>query len=254
MRCLIIEDEIPAVKRLQRLLDETDPNAEVVATIDSVESAINWLRNFSPPDLIFLDIQLADGVSFDIFEQIEVNCPIIFTTAYDQYMLKAFQVNSVDYLLKPIERADLQRALAKFRKLYATEERQDFTALQKLMASFAQPQNTYRKRFLVKRGQSLVHIDVGRVSYFYSEDGVTFLIDSERQRFALDRTLDELEKELDPTIFFRINRAYVVAVSAVAKIHKYFNNRLKLDLIPAAKADTIVSRDRVKSFKQWLDR
>ncbi|MEM6726429.1 MAG: LytTR family DNA-binding domain-containing protein, partial [Bacteroidota bacterium] len=244
MRVLIIEDEKPAARRLERMILECDPSIDVVDKIDSVEAAVNWLTTFSDPDLLFMDIQLADGISFDIFSKVEVIAPVVFTTAYDQYMLQAFKVNSVDYLLKPIDPNELCAALDKFKRLRSGEgSDQQLLAIKSMMEAM-RPQE-FKSRFMVKMGQQLVVVPLDEVAYFLSEDGLAFLVTQSGKRFAMDQSLDQLKNVLDPAKFFRINRKLVVCFESINKIHTWFNSRLKLELRPSPKGDVVVSRDRV---------
>ncbi len=253
MNILIIEDEIPAAKRLQKLIGDFHPKANILEVIDAVEHAVLFLKKKPPLDLIFMDIQLADGLSFDIFRQTKINTPVIFTTAFDQYALKAFKVNSVDYLLKPINSEELQSAFEKFEQHYpqggAVYNQQTIEQLMQQMT-----QKSYKERFLVKMGQQLNYLNVSDIAYFYSADGLLHALDTKNKRHILDYTLDQLETVLSPDNFFRINRKNIISLPAIGKIHTYFNSRLKLDLVPSTNEEVIVSRDRVNDFKQWLDK
>lgn len=252
MKVVIIEDELPAAKRLQKLINQVHPSAQITEVIDSVETAVSWIKVNPAPDLIFMDIQLADGLSFDIFRQAPVNAPVIFTTAFDQYALKAFKVNSVDYLLKPIDTEELHRAFQKYTQHYQTPPApHSQQTIQDLIAQMTQ--KTYKERFLVKIGQQLSYVNVKDIAYFYAEEGLVHALEYSNKRNILDFTLDQLEGILAPKHFFRINRKMIINLAAIAKIYTYFNSRLKLDLTPAAKIEVIVSRDRVSDFKQWLD-
>ena len=251
MNCIIIEDEIPAAKRLSNLINQFRPTAEILEVIDSVEGAIKWLNTFEKPDLLFMDIQLSDGLSFDIFNHTEIQSPIIFTTAYDQYTLKAFKVNSVDYLLKPIDPDELEKSFLKFDKIYNHPQSYDRSAIENLLQVMTQKE--YKSRFIVKVGQQLTYISVEDISYFYSDDGLLCAKTTNGKRHILDYTLDQLEQVLDPSQFFRINRKIITRINAINKIHTYFNSRLKLELQPKTELEVIVSRDRVNDFKKWLD-
>lgn len=251
MNILIIEDEFPAAKQLQKLILRYKPKANILTVIDSVEMAISWFNTNASPDLIFMDIQLADGLSFDIFKHTKVNAPVIFTTAFDQYTLKAFKVNSVDYLLKPIEPDELQAAILKFEQQFAQVSTFDQALLQQLMQSVYKP--TYKERFLLKIGQQLSFVPTTDISYFFSTDGIVYLKTQEGKKHLLDQTLDQLYRELNPTFFFRINRKAIIGIDAILKIHPYFNSRLILEVHPKPDFDLIVSRDRVGDFKNWLD-
>ena len=255
MRVLIIEDELPAARRMKDLVMKACPGCEILAVLDSVDSTIKWLSTFPSPDLMLMDIHLADGMSFDIFENKSVDCPIIFTTAYDQYMLKAFKVNSIDYLLKPVALEDLQNAIEKYERLFASNSSQP-SDLDKLASfiSTMMPSKTYKKGFLVKQGGGLLHVSVEEVAYFFSEDGISFLITHSNKKFALESTIEHISDQLDPELFYRINRSQIINLKAIQKIEKYFNQRLKLKLNPDRGLDHIVSRERVKDFKDWLNR
>ena len=250
MRILLIEDEIPAAKRLSNLLKEMEPSTIILDTIDSVETAVKWLKIHAEPDLIFMDIHLADGNSFLIFEQIELKCPIIFATAYDEYAIKAFKVNSIDYLLKPIDKTELQSALTKFKNSRNTNETLDF---KQLISSIKNEKKEYKQRFLVRISDRLVPINTSDVCYFYAEDKMVFL-QTEQNKYPIDFTLDQLEELLDPQSFFRINRKYFGQVKAISKIFNHLNGKLKLILTPSQYDEIYVSRERASDFKTWLER
>lgn len=251
MTILIVEDEIPAARRLENMLRKLQPEAELLPVLDSVAATVAYLQNAPIPDLLFLDIQLADGQSFSIFEQMPLQCPIIFTTAYDQYALQAFKVNSIDYLLKPIDERDLQRALDQ----YNTYEKRPTPApeqWQQLLNEIRKP--SYKERFLIRSGEEIRFIQVDDIAYFYSEQGVVYARLSDRRKFHIDYTLEQLGDVLNPEAFFRVSRKFIVGLEAIERIFTYFNGRLKLEVSPSAPADVIVSRDRVSDFKQWIDR
>lgn len=252
MRILIIEDEKPAARRLEQLIRGARPKAEILASIESVASAVNWLHANAAPDLIFMDIQLADNLSFEIFNRVEVSSPVIFTTACDQYTLKAFKVNSVDYLLKPIEQEELDAAFHKFEQLYAKPQHYDLHAIRQMMQAMSQPQ--YKERFIVKTGQQLTYINVTDIAYFFSDDGVVQAMTWPGKKYLIEYTLDQLEPLLPPADFFRINRKMILEIRAVKKIAPYFNSRLSLQINPVFEQETIVSRERVNDFKKWLDK
>ncbi len=252
MTILIIEDEKPAARRLEQLIRQQRPQASILGAIDSVERAVQWFRENTPPALMFLDIQLADGLSFDIFREVEVQAPVIFTTAYDQYTLKAFKLNSIDYLLKPIDPEELQQALEKFDRYFGKAPLLDTRALESLIQSFQAPE--YKERFIVKAGQQLTFIQVEDIRYFYSEDGLLFARMNDKKRHALDYTLDQLENLLDPKDFFRLNRKTIANINAIYKVAPYFNSRLIVEMRPQPEFEVIVSRDRVTDFKNWLDK
>jgi two-component system, LytTR family, response regulator LytT len=252
MKVLIIEDEELAVKKLQKTLASVDASAEVVGTADSIKASVEWLEQNPQPDLILMDIELADGQSFEIFNLTEVKSPVIFTTSYDEYALKAFKVNSVDYLLKPIQKEDLQTALNKFKKAHSSGKADiNIDSLVKELQQKLQPKE-FRKRFLVKNGQKLVSIEVGDISYFYSDGRLNFFKTADNKKFVVDYTMDELEEMLDPEMYFRISRSFYVSVNCIAKIDEYFGNRLILGLKPEVDKEALVSREKVTDFKKWM--
>lgn len=251
MKVLIIEDEIVAAKRMQEMLLAYDSDIEIVGIIDSVLDAINFLsKSRSVMDVILMDIQLSDGLCFEIFEKIEVDCPIIFTSAYDQYTLKAFKVNSVDYLLKPIEASELKASIDRFRKLHINKVKSqiDLPLLGKILKA-----NSYRYRFLVKTSNGFIPISTQNIAYFYSEDKLTFLMTREGNRHLVDMSLEELSCNLDPNDFFKISRNFIVHHKAVKEIQYHLNNRLKLKLIPPIDKDVFISRNHTKNFKEWMN-
>lgn len=249
MNILIIEDENPAAKRLIKLIKEVLPEAFLYGNLDSIESSIDWLSSNPAPDLIFCDIQLADGLSFSIFENIEVNSPIIFTTAFDQYAIKAFKLNSIDYLLKPIDPKELKHAIEKFQQQTQTPTL-DFNKIKEIIQA---ENKTYKSRFLVKIGEKIQSITTSDAAYFYSEERITFLKTYENKKFILDYTLDQLENMLEPKQFFRLNRKYITSFSSISEIHTYSNSRLKIILKNCSDNDILVSREKVGAFKDWLD-
>ncbi len=255
MNILIVEDEKLAAQLLVSLLKEVEQNIKILDTLDSVERTISWFKNNDPPDLIFLDIQLSDGLCFNIFKQIEIHSPVIFTTAYDEYALKAFEVNSVDYLLKPVKIEKLRLALEKYKKLkYSfSSSHFDFDP-QKLINILQQTKAEYTSRFLVNKGNSLVIVDINDIAYFYAEDKMVFITTYDEKIYPINNTLDKLEKSVDPKEFFRAARQFIVSAKAIKKIHNYFNYKLKLNLMPLPKTDVIVSKARVGEFKEWLSR
>ena len=256
MKILIVEDEDLAVKKLKKTLFSVDESATVVGEADSIKSTVNWLQSNPSPDLILMDIELADGQSFEIFNHVEVKSPVIFITSYDEYALKAFKVNSVDYLLKPVQKEDLTAALDKFRqmkKIYHTEPDPSIS-IDVLVKQLQQKLQTkeYRKRFLVKHGQKLVSVDVDEIAYFFSDGRLNFFKTYDNRKFVVDYTMDELNDMLDPDKYFRISRSFFIAVNSVAQIHDYFGNRLLLNLKPETDKEAIVSREKVTDFKNWL--
>ncbi len=252
MKCLIIEDEIPAARQLQKLLKIHAPDIEILDVIDSVDASVSWLNTFPHPDLIFMDIQLADGLSFDIFKETTIQVPVIFTTAFDQYAIKAFKVNSIDYLLKPIQPEELEASLEKFKNFQKRLAPLRTDILQSVLEALSEKK--YKERFLVKKGQQLFYVSVADTAYFFAEDGLVFLKTNDQKKFNVDFSLDQLQEILDPQYFFRINRGMICSLESIKKINTYFNSRLKLELFPKSEQEVIVSRDRVNGFKAWLDR
>lgn len=251
MKVLIIEDEEPAVKRLQKMLREIEPSINVLNNIVSVSSAIKWFTENQSPDLVFSDIQLSDGLSFEIFKAIEINCPIIFTTAYDQYAIDAFKVNSIDYLLKPIKKEDLANSLIKFKKISGAVPVQSID-INKLLQTINAAGADHKKRFIVRYGEHIKTINIEEVVYFYTEDKVNFLCTKDGRRFVIDYNLDTLETTLDPKTFFRINRQYIIGIHAISEMFAYTKSRVLIKLNPPAKHETIVSTERSAEFKLWL--
>ncbi|MCE7060613.1 LytTR family DNA-binding domain-containing protein [Dyadobacter sp. CY343] len=258
MNALIVEDEDLSVRRLRKLLTETAPQLSITGVTDSIQETVEWLQNNRKannpdPDLIFLDIELSDGQSFEIFNQTDVTSTIIFTTSYDEYALQAFRLNSIDYLLKPVHREDLLRSLQKFERLKAQPEVDPLAGIKKLLEDFRQTTAVeYRQRFLVKQGQKMLSIEVGEIAYFFTDDRYTFFMTDTNQKLLVDYTLDELAEALDPARFFRINRSMMVSHRAVDKIDPYFGNRLALTLRPAHNKEALVSREKVGDFKYWM--
>lgn len=251
MRVIIIEDEKPSARRLQRMLTELQIEAEVM--LHSVEESMNWFQNNEHPDLIFLDIQLSDGLSFEIFETIEINSAVIFTTAYDEYALQAFKLNSIDYLLKPIDEDDLATAVSKFKERAPKKEQSvtlDFNDIKKLLVNPIERE--YKKRFSVKVGQHLKLIDIDKIECFYSENKGTYAHTSEGRNYLLDTSLEQLEEELEPHKFFRISRKFIINVNAIYDMVSYTNSRLQIKLNNFNEQEVIVARERVKDFKVWL--
>ena len=251
MNVIIIEDEKPAARRLNRLLSDLDV---VVATmLHSVEESIEWFQNNQHPDLIFLDIQLSDGLSFEIFEEVDVQSAIIFTTAYDEYALQAFKLNSIDYLLKPIDDEELDSAVKKFKALKPASQKisLDFEDIKKLLVNPLERE--YKKRFTTRVGQHLKIINADEVECFYSENKGTYAATSDGRNYLLDTTLENLETELEPKIFFRVSRKFYVNINHIQDIISYTNSRLKIKLNRYIEQEIIVSRERVRDFKLWLE-
>ncbi len=250
MKVVIIEDEKPAARRLSRIVEQLGYKVEQL--LYSVQEAVQWFLSNPHPDLILIDIQLSDGLSFEIFDEVEILSPLIFTTAYDAYTLKAFKLNSVDYLLKPIDEEELKNAIDKFRNRN-TEDRSSLEAISQIKKMLmGNAERTYKKRFIVKIGQHLKMIAVEDIVCFYSENKGTYIHTSDNRDHLLDETLDEIEVLTDPAKYFRINRKYLIRIDAIQDMIAYSNNRLKLKLTHCESDDLIVSREKIKAFKNWL--
>ncbi|MES1214503.1 MAG: LytTR family DNA-binding domain-containing protein [Bacteroidota bacterium] len=252
MKVLIIEDEQLAIERLKLLLNEYDNSIEIAGTLDCVSEAVKWFNTHPAPDLVFVDIELADGMCFTIFSETTVKCPVVFTTAYDQYAIEAFRLFSVDYLLKPITLATLAGAIKKYREIISFTK-QPFDISQ-IMESLKGAGKNFKNRFLVKSGSRMFFIESQNISYFYADDKTVFLIDNEGVRFVVDHTLERLQEDLDSKQFFRLNRKIICNIKAIKEIKTYLNNRLKI-LLQAGKNrdEVIVSRERVHAFKSWAE-
>ena len=249
MKAVIIEDEDIASRRLRHLIESLAPQCEILTQINSVESGLKWFANNELPDLIFLDIQLNDGYGFDIIDQLPKHPPIIFTTAYNEYAIRGFKYNGLDYLLKPIDKNELSKALEKYTNI-SDGRRNEWSDIDSIRQLFTKE---YKKRFMVKIGNQFSTYNVDDIAYFMADDGVIFLYTHNGLKCPVEYSIDQLEEILDPIHFFRINRKYMVAVNAVKEIHAYFNSRLLLKVIPQQEEQIIVSRERTTNFKKWLD-
>ena len=251
MNVIIIEDEKPSARRLDRMLQNLDLKAE--AMLHSVEESLTWFRANKHPDLIFLDIQLSDGLSFEIFDKIEVNSAIIFTTAYDEYALQAFKLNSIDYLLKPIDSEELEQAVIKYKERIPERKNVslDFEDIKKLLINPLE--RDFKKRFTVKVGQHLKMITIDTIECFYSENKGTYIHTTDNRDYLIDLTLEELENELEPQTFFRVSRKFYVNINAIKDMVSYTNSRLQIKLNTYNEHEVIVSRERVRDFKDWLE-
>lgn len=250
MRIVIVEDEKPAARRLQRMLAEQGMQVEIM--LHSVEESVNWFHSNEHPDLLFLDIQLADGLSFEIFEEVSIKSPIIFTTAYDEYALRAFKLNSVDYLLKPIDQDELNAAIEKYKSWGETNSKSALD-LQALHSLLSPNKKSYKRRFTTKIGQRLKMIPVETIECFYSENKATHIFTSDGRSYLIDETLEQLEDKLNPEMFFRVSRKFYLNINAIKDIISYTNSRLKIILNHFNESEIIVSRERVKEFKNWLE-
>lgn len=253
MNAVIIEDEGLSARQLKNLLGDIDPSLNVEGILESIETSVKWLKTHRHPSVIFMDIQLSDGLSFEIFKHVDVHCPVIFTTAYDEYAVKAFRVNSVDYLLKPIEKEALRQSLQKLEELKWQYLGGPDGAVEKLLHSLDETQRIHKSRFLIKSGQTLITVFDKDIAYFLSDRKLTFLVTRDGKRYGMDKSLEELTSQLDPHNFFRLNRRFIASVNSIESVHAFFNDRLKVRLKPSTDHEVLVSRENVKSFKMWLD-
>lgn len=257
MNVLIVEDEKLAAEKLQKQLLEIDDSLAIVGMTPSIEETVEWLDANDMPDLVFCDIHLADGLSFDIFKQRIVQSPVIFTTAYDHYAIRAFEVNSISYLLKPIQKEKLEDSLSKYRSLRQQNEQSMHNPgqIDKLISIIQRGTTTtnYKQRFLVKVGTKIKSVPVNRVAYFFTEDRMNFIMTRDHDKLPVDHTLEELEDMLDPRHFFRLNRSFVVHYDAVKEIHTHFKGRVKVDLNPPMEEEIVISAEKTPVFKAWLD-
>jgi DNA-binding LytR/AlgR family response regulator len=254
MNVLIIEDETYALLHLENLLKKYDNSIEILNRFDTIKRASEWLKTNPGPDLIFMDIQLADGLSFEIFERVEVNTPIIFTTAYNEYALRAFKVNSIDYLLKPLDFEELSSAIEKFKRNSTKPKNPEIPSKVVFDKVLQMLTNQYKSRFMIKIGSHIRTISIEDICYFYSMEKFTFLQNTQNQSFPIDYSLDEAETLTDPQKYFRINRKYLIQIDSISDISVFSNSRLKLKLKNCSDDDVIVSREKVQDFKKWLDR
>ncbi|MBO2523090.1 MAG: DNA-binding response regulator [Bacteroidetes bacterium] len=252
MKALIIEDEVLAAQSLQKLITEVAPDTEVIATLQSIEESVAWFDENPMPDLVFMDIHLADGSSFAIFEQVQITCPIIFTTAYDEYALKAFEVSSIDYLLKPINRNDLTRAMNKFNALVG-EKSNNNEAIDALMRQIGMKKN-YKSCFLVPERDKLIPIATANIAYFYIDTKTVKAITLDEHTYYMSQTLDDIMLQLNPDDFFRANRQFIVSRKAVKDLTIWFGNKLSLNLSVKIPEQIIISKAKVSEFKNWFSK
>lgn len=254
---LIVEDEKMAAARLKGLLQEYADDIEIVGQIDSVKNTVQWFLNNPQPDLLLLDIHLGDGLSFEIFDLVKIDCPVIFVTAFDEYAIKAFQVNSVDYLLKPLNKEELFKAMEKYRKVFGSKsvsnvEKLDLSILKSIISGY---EPTYKNRIIVKTGEHIKALSIQNILYFFSYEKGTFAQTTDNRKYLIDYTMDQTEEMLNPTLFFRINRQYIISFEAIKDMISYTNSRIKVVLQNSTdEKDIIVSREKVGDFKKWLDR
>ncbi len=249
MNIIIVEDEKPAAEKLINTLQKIDPSISTCAVLDSIDASVEWLQQNPAPDLVFMDIELGDGLSFKIFDKVKFNSPVIFCTAFDEYWQEAFEHSSIDYILKPVKQEKLEIALNKYEKL-----KQHFAAnFQQLQRWHRHPADmVFKKRFLVKRGTDYISVKTDDIAYFYATHKLVCLVDKGNQKFILDQSLAEIEKQVDPAQFYRVNRKYLVNQNAIRKIKSYPKSKLQLVLEPVSGEDIIVSQENVTSFKDWM--
>ena len=249
MKVLIVEDEALTADRLVGMVNKHDPSFEILGIIPSVEDTIKWLKENETPDLIFMDIHLEDDDCFQVFEQINITAPVIFTTAYDEYMVKAFKVNSIDYLMKPVNYEEFEAALEKYQRIKNHYREDGFGSL---LQTIQPKEENYKDRFLISNGFKLRTVEVKDIKYFFCKDKITFLVTNEGEFLPIEYSLDKLGMVLDPRKFFRINRQLMVSLAGIANIHVYPKGKLKVDLEPNLKEEVFVSLDRATAFKEWL--
>ena len=250
MKAVIVEDELIAAQNLQRVIGQVAADIQVIAILQSVEESVEWFSLNPAPDLVFMDIHLADGSSFGIFEKVQIKSPVIFTTAYDEYALKAFEVNSIDYLLKPINTKNFERAIAKFRHLASTNDNTT-DSIAKLLASYNKTKDAYKTHFLIPHKDKLIPLPVERIACFYIENKMAKIITTDNETFYMDSPLEDLYLQLDPSEFFRANRQYIVSHKAIKDISIWFGSKLSINLIVTVPEKIIVSKARVSEFKTW---
>ncbi len=251
MKVLIIEDENLLAKELQRTLSELRKDIEVVQVVRSIEQGIEWFGEKQPVDLIISDIQLIDGTSFELFKQVEVSTPIIFTTAYDEFAINAFKLNSIDYLLKPICEDDLKASLDKFEKLWGKKKILDPEVINHLISK--NTEQSYKSKFLIRVGDQYKQVESTDIGFFFAEGNTVYLVKKNGKKLIVDYSLDQVAPQLDPAKFFRINRQLLVSNASIRGIHKYFNSRLKLDIFPNYDSEVLVTRSRVSDFLSWMN-
>ena len=258
MNILIVEDEELAVEKLRYTISAVENGAEITGCTGSISETVDWLRQHGQPDIILMDIELSDGQSFEIFKQVDIRSKVIFITSYDEYALKAFKVNSIDYLLKPVQKDDLKAAFDKYRKftedmapVLGVPQQIDIPSLLRELHRQFQPRE-YRQRFLVKQGQKHLPVETSEIAYFWVDDRVICFRTADNKRFIVDYTMDEIEQGVDPHRFFRINRSFLVSIESVRQIHDHTNSRLLLQLRPDSSKEAIVSREKVNEFKVWM--
>lgn len=250
MKAVIVEDELIAAQNLQRLIQQVDSDIEVIVVLQSVKESIEWFMLHPAPELVFMDIHLADGSSFSIFEKVEISCPIIFTTAYDEYALKAFEVNSIDYLLKPISLKNFERALSKFRSMVAAKD-DNSELISHLLATFKQTKEAFKSNFLIPHKDKFIPLAVSKIACLYTENKMVNIVTDDQQIYHIDSSLEDLGNQLNPALFFRANRQYIVSHNAIKDISIWFGSKISINLYVNVPDKIIVSKARVSEFKTW---
>ncbi|HEY6913965.1 MAG TPA: LytTR family DNA-binding domain-containing protein [Paludibacter sp.] len=250
MKAVIIEDELVATQNLQRLISQLADDIQVIAVLQSVEESIDWFSLNPAPDVLFMDIHLADGSAFSIFEKVKIPCPIIFTTAYDEYALKAFEVNSVDYLLKPINQKNMERALDKLRRVLTTKI-DNADMISNVLAAFRETKKVYKSNFLIPHKDKFIPLSIQKIACFYTENKMVKIITDDNQTFSMDSSLEDLYTQLDPSQFFRANRQYIISHKAIKDISIWFGSKVSINLYVTLPEKIIVSKARVSEFKAW---
>ena len=253
MKAIIVEDELVASQNLTRLVEMVDPNIEIITVLQTIEESIEWFTLNPLPNLVFMDIHLADGHSFAIFEKINIECPVIFTTAYNEYALKAFEVNSIDYLLKPIIKNDLERALSKHKNLTSSKTN-NADIFENMIAMLKENRGVHKSHFLIPYKDKLIPLPVKEIAFVYSENKIVKIFTFEQKSYHIDSWLEEIMSQLDPAMFFRANRQYIIAHEAVKDISFWFGNKLSVNLTIPSPEKIIVSKARVPDFKKWYTR
>lgn len=248
MNILIIEDELPSASKLERLVREIEPSCELAGVLESIEAAIAWFKKNPQPDLIFMDIHLADGSSFEIFKECEVEAPVIFTTAYDEYAIDAFKVNSVDYLLKPVKREELESAILKFKNLQFKYSRMPIDTM------LENTSKQYKDVFVIRIGTKIKTLSIDQIAYFYSKGKLSYVCDKDGRSYPVSSSLEKIQALLDPILFFRVNRQILTHRNSIKEIHMLEKSRIKLDLEPVTNIESFISTERTSIFKKWLNK
>jgi two-component system LytT family response regulator len=252
MRLLVVEDEQLLARQLIKLVKELRPNSEFAGQTNSIESTVEWLTQNEKPDLILMDIELADGQCFSIFQKVDISSPVIFTTAYDEFALKAFTVNSIDYLLKPIKKEDLKRALNKY-DLFTSDKRSfALKSIKSFVEKMVLNPTQYRERFLVKQGQKMLSIPIEDIAFFSAKNTLNFIHTKSKQKFVIDYTLDEIEEMVQPNDFFRANRQFILSQKIITEINPWFNGKLKIEINIPIEEEIVISREKASMFKEWM--